>query len=118
MNFSRATALCLLVLVAGTVSAQQVTLRCDLTYLKDGTKSELWVVIDPAANMMRVNGSARSLVMTNERYIGSDQSGAFTRIASIDRNTGEIDVSSVYENQVVLPSKGICAKATPPATKF
>lgn len=99
--------------------AGQTNLRCTLTDLKDGTHSESWIVIDPDANYMRIDGVARPLTMTNERYTSSQQIGSFTRISTIDRNTGEIKVSSLYQGQVVLPHTGTCEKATPPpAAKF
>lgn len=106
-------------LCAGQTFAQQVNLRCVLTDLKDGKQSETWIVIDPVANYMRIDGVARALTMTNERYSSSQQISAFTKITTIDRNTGEISVSSLYEGQVVLPHKGACEKASPPpAAKF
>lgn len=105
-------------LCAGQAFADQVNLRCTLTD-KDGQRSETWIVIDPVANYMRINGVARSLIMSHDRYTSSQQIGAFTKITTIDRNTGEIKVSSLYQSQVVLPSSGSCEKAAPPpAAKF
>lgn len=100
------------------VVAGQTTLRCSLTFLKDGTQSESWVVIDPDANYMRVDGVSNKLNMSNERYASSQRIGPFIKMTAIDRNTGEIIVSSLYEGQVVLPYKGKCERATPPAAKF
>ncbi|MGJ7497495.1 hypothetical protein ACSFA8_20805 [Variovorax sp. RT4R15] len=115
----RTLLLALTMLCTGQVLAQQVNLKCTLTFLKDGTQSETWIVVDPVANYMRVNGVARPLTMSNDRYSSSQQIGAFTKITAIDRNTGEINVSSLYEGQVVLPYRGSCEKAAPPpAAKF
>jgi len=106
-------------MLAGQAFADQVNLRCSLTDLKDGRQSESWIVIDPASNYMRVDGVARPLTMSNERYSSSQQIGSFTKITSIDRVTGEINVTSLYQGQVVLPHKGNCEKAVPQtATKF
>lgn len=104
---------------AGQASADQLSLRCTLTDLKDGTRSESWVVIEPAANYMRVDGVARPLTMSNDRYSTSQQIGSFNKITTIDRNTGEINISSVYQGEIVLPKRGVCEKAAPPLpTKF
>lgn len=102
----------------GHALAAQTTLRCTVKDLKDGVQSETWVVIDPEANYMRVNGVARPLVMSNERYSSSQQIGSFTQTTVIDRNSGEITVSSLYQGEVVLPGRGSCEKATPPTPKF
>lgn len=99
---------------AGQACADQLNLKCTLTDGKDGTQSESWIVIDPAANYMRVDGVARPLNVTNERYASSQESGPFIRMTSIDRNTGEISVSSLFQGKIVLPKKGSCEKAAPP----
>lgn len=112
----------LLIIAAALLSAnsyaQPVSLRCEVTDAKDGKKSEIWISIDAAANSMRVDGVSRPLVMTATHYASSEKSGPFLRMTSVDRNTGAITMSSLYEGEVVLPRKGTCEKAALPATKF
>lgn len=115
---SKALVSAFFLVAACSASAQQVILKCNVTDLKDGKQSETWIVIDAASNSMRVDGVSRPLVMSNTHYASSERSGPFLRTTSVDRTTGEISMSSLYEGEVVLPRKGTCEKAALPATKF
>jgi hypothetical protein len=98
--------------------AEPLNLKCAVNY-PNGEISETWLVIDTALNLMRVDGMAHELSLTNDAYVSvSRPVGGFVTVRRVDRVTGELTTTDLYGSHKVNPRKGVCEKAVPPATKF
>lgn len=114
----------LALLAAGlfTVSGAQaadITLKCVMSKSKDGSTSEIWVVINQDKNEMSVDGDRGPLSVTNDYYTSRSRPVAsFVNIYRLDRKTGDFVITGLYEGVQHAQRLGVCDKAEPPATKF
>jgi hypothetical protein len=106
-------------LLSAASHAAAFNLRCLVKDDKADTQNESWIAIDVEANYMRVSGSALELSVTNEYYSSKTKPVAgFTTIRRIDRSSGEIVVTELYQSSVAWQQKGTCERADPPKAKF
>ena len=108
-----------IMLVAAASNAEPINLKCLVQDPKEGKQYESWIVVDTAANYMRVNGAALELSITNEYYSSTTKPvGGFITVRRLNRSNGELLVSELYQSSVARVQKGTCERSEPPPTKF
>lgn len=104
--------------VNGAIAAP-MTLKCLVQNPANNSQYETWLTIDPEANYMRANGKALELRATSDFYSSTTRpEGGFKTVRSLQRDTGELTVTEIYDSRVVWEHIGACEKATPQEKKF
>jgi hypothetical protein len=104
-------------------NAEVINLKCQTQDATGGKKVESWIAIDASQNIMRINGEALPLILTNDAYTSRTKMVAgFVTINRIDRQSGEIVRTTLYQEDRdgsrAIVDKGTCERANPPPTKF
>lgn len=85
----------------------------------DDGGSDVSLVIDVRNNLMRADGPAIPLSVTDDVYSSvASVTRDFKTVRSVNRHTGKLLIGEMYGGQVTSRRTGVCEKTEPKISKF